>query len=175
MRVALCVWLFLISVLAATLTRAAPPGRYLSQADFLQQAFAGVSFQGRLLVPDAGLRQRITALLGHPLRARRLHYWQADGRTAWVIDEIGRDEPITLGIVVGAQGIEQLKVLAYRETRGGEVTRSAFLRQFNGASLNHDQALTTPIDGITGATLSVHAVTRAARLALLLTATVTGP
>ncbi|EKF73557.1 FMN-binding domain-containing protein [Alcanivorax hongdengensis A-11-3] len=142
--------------------------RYLSTRAFLQQAFDGDSYEGNLLIPDAGLRQAMDTVLGHAYRARRIHYWRHGTRTAWVLDEIGRQDPITIGVVVGPSGIQAVDILVYREERGGEVHRPAFRQQFTGATLNNDNRLSVTVDGITGATLSVHAVERTASLALLL-------
>ena len=61
-----------------------------------------------------------------------------------------------------------VRVLIYRESRGWEVKYPAFTDQFRGARLTSDGKLDQSIDGISGATLSVHALTRLARLALLL-------
>jgi hypothetical protein len=48
------------------------------------------------------------------------------------------------------------------------VNRSAFTRQYDNASLGEDHSLDRNIDGITGATLSVWALNRQVKLALLL-------
>jgi hypothetical protein len=60
-----------------------------------------------------------------------------------------------------------LRVLIYRESRGWEVRHAFFTRQFDQAQLENGK-LDRSIDGITGATLSVEALQRAARLALWL-------
>ena len=58
--------------------------------------------------------------------------------------------------------------MTYRENRGGEVATPSFTDQFNGAALRVDNTLNTNIDGISGATMSVHALTRLANMALFL-------
>jgi len=68
--------------------------------------------------------------------------------------------------VVSDGKIVQVRVLTYRESRGGEVRYPAFLKQYQGAELQIDQHLNRNIDGISGATLSVNAMNRMARLAL---------
>lgn len=85
-----------------------------------------------------------------------------------MLEEIGHTHPITAGFVVEGGRVMIAKVLAYRETRGGEVQRARFLAQFVGRGLDGARALDGPIDGITGATLSVEALSRMARLALYL-------
>jgi len=83
-----------------------------------------------------------------------------------VLEEIGKEEPITAGFVVEGGRIKQARVLVYRESRGGEIRYPVFLKQYDGAALTADHYLDRSIDGISGATLSVRAMERMARLAL---------
>jgi len=101
-----------------------------------------------------------------------VRYWSRDERTAWILEEIGKTEPITTGIVVDKGAIARISVLIYRESRGWEVRYPFFTDQFKGATLNSTHELDRNIDGISGATLSVRALTRLARVALLLDAKV---
>lgn len=135
---------------------------------FLQQAFAGAEPQSAMLWLTPPVKQRAAAILGHEYPGLRVKYWQAGARTAWVLDEVGKEQPITVGVVVEQGRILQLQVLAFRESRGGEVRQGFFTRQFRSAALGPGDRLDRPIDGITGATLSVSAVSRVARLALAL-------
>ena len=59
-------------------------------------------------------------------------------------------------------------MLVFRESRGSEVHRSAFTRQYENAVLESDDSLDRYIDSITGATMSVNALNRQVKLALLL-------
>ncbi len=61
-----------------------------------------------------------------------------------------------------------MQVLIYRESHGSEVQYPFFSDQFNQLELNEDNQLNKSIDGISGATLSVNALTCLARLALYL-------
>lgn len=112
-------------------------------------------------------------ILGHDYRHLRQRYWTRAGRTVWILDEIGKEKPITVAIVVTSDGIEELQVLVYREDRGGEVQFAFFTEQFTGATLESDMGLSQRIDGISGATLSVRALTNLSRLALYLHGQVT--
>ncbi len=114
------------------------------------------------------LRPAVRSLLEHDYPAARLRYWRAGQRTAWVLDEIGKEMPITVGIAVNNGAVERVRVLVYRESRGWEVKSPAFTAQFSGARLAPGHKLDRHIDGISGATLSVRALNRLARLALLL-------
>lgn len=84
----------------------------------------------------------------------------------WIINEIGKTKPITVAIIIKNKKITRLKVLAFRESRGWEVKHSFFTDQFKQNSLNPNLSLSKPIDGISGATLSVRALTKTAQLAL---------
>ncbi|MEE9332237.1 MAG: FMN-binding protein [Methylophilaceae bacterium] len=105
-------------------------------------------------------------ILGHAPYQLRQRYWQQGNKTAWILEEIGKVEFITAGFVVEDGKIAQVRVLTYRESRGGEVRYSAFLKQYFGAVLKENNFLSQHIDGISGATLSVRSMTRMARLAL---------
>ena len=139
---------------------------YASQDDFLRQSFAEVP-QPSVLWLDPATQEKLVAVLGHRYAQARLHYWRAQGKTAWILDEIGKEYPITAGFVIVGKHIDRAQVLVYRESRGEEVHLPAFLRQFVGAYLDGDR-LSNEVDGITGATLSVNAMQRMARTALLL-------
>jgi hypothetical protein len=64
--------------------------------------------------------------------------------------------------------ILDVKVLIFRESRGWEVRYPFFTDQFKDATLTAERNLDRKIDGISGATLSVNALTKLARLALFL-------
>ena len=155
---------FLISLLAVTAIHAR--GVYQEPDVFLEEVFQGKVPEVRKLWIQGELRPEIRNILGHDLGALRVSYWQRDKRTAWILEEIGKTLPITVGIVVNDNNIEQVKILIFRETRGWEVRYPFFTDQFNGRTLADDGELDEEIDGISGATLSVSAVKRLAALAL---------
>jgi hypothetical protein len=131
--------------------------------------------QTKMLWLNPVLKQRSAAILGHAYQGLRVRYWQEGARTAWILDEIGKEQPITTGIIVENNKIVAMQVLAYRESRGGEVQQDFFTKQFKEASLTENDKLNKKIDGITGATLSVWALQKMARLALLFDAHKTAP
>ena len=118
------------------------------------------------LAPE--LKTKIKNILGHPYAGARIRYWKDGTRIAWILNEIGKVEPITIGIITSGSQIEKVDILVYRESRGHEVGNDFFLEQFNQARLAKGQKLDRNIDNITGATLSVGSVTRTSRLALFL-------
>ena len=140
---------------------------YQSQDDFLANTFNAVPDAQRLTL-SGDLSKQVKKLLNHRYKKIRVPYWQDGCRTAWVLEEIGKERPITTGFVVNSQGLEKVKVLIFRESRGWEVKHDFFAQQFIGAKLNGKNKLDTNIDNISGATLSVNAVTNISRMALLL-------
>lgn len=141
---------------------------YQKPSDFIRAACGGVLPPTRAIDLTAAHQARIQRLLGHSYRPSRVRYWVSGKRMVVVLEEIGKTQPITTGFVVSAGRIEQVKVLIYRESHGFEVSRSSFTKQFKGASLGANGALSRRINNIAGATLSVRALTELARVALYL-------
>ena len=152
----------------AAVAGADAPGRYLDSAAFLETAFGGDPPEARVLWISGELRDDLRALLGHPYEGLRIRYWQNGHRTAWILDEIGKELPITIGVSVEAGRIDLVRILEFREIRGWEVRYPFFTEQFNDATLTDGRDLSVRIDGITGATLSVGAVKGIAKVALYL-------
>ena len=101
-----------------------------------------------------------------------VHYWRANGISAWVIEDLGKQgyQLTTAGFIVKGGAIQSAKVLVYRESRGEQVAEPSFLQKFLGARLAGGQ-LDRNIDNISGATLSVQMMQRMARTVLALDAT----
>ena len=147
----------------------AQSGTFLTEEEFLQQAFGETSFQQSALWLNADLKKTTKSILGHDYNRLRVRYNFAARRSAWILEEIGKDRPITMGVVVEGNKIVDLSVLVFRESRGGEIRHNFFTQQFQGLSLATDRkvpALDGQVDGITGATLSVRAAKKVATLAL---------
>jgi hypothetical protein len=139
---------------------------YEQPSAFLKRAFGSMP-ETRVLSLDAGQQKQLAAILGHRYREKKIRYWSAGGKTAWILDEIGKTEPITTGFIVRGGKLAEIKVLIYRESHGWEVSRPFFTHQFVGATLD-GKSLSTSIDGIVGATLSVRALTKLSAAALYL-------
>ena len=147
-------------------------GVYQEPADFINEAFSGQPPKAKVLWLDKTLKKQLSDILGHPYRGMRIRYWPQDKKTAWILEEIGKEKPITTGIIINNGKIEQIKVLVFRESRGWEVRHDFFTGQFKQAGLKPDNSLDRHIDNISGATLSVRALKKLATIALLLDATV---
>lgn len=160
--------LVLLSVLLFVVTTTVSArGVYQTSEAFLNEVFTQQVPQSDVVWLKGEVRDQIKQILGHAYSGLRIRYWQQDKRSAWILEEIGKEEPITFGIVINDARVEQVKVLAYRESRGWEVRHPAFTQQFSDAKLENNE-LDRNIDGITGATLSVRAMTAVVTLALYL-------
>ncbi len=160
-------------LVVANATRAAEV--YQTSAAFVGEAFPNERPMAKAVWVTGDLEKRVTRVLGHTYRDLRVRYWIKGDRSAWILEEVGKVEPITLGIVVEGGRIEAVKVLAYRESRGWEIRSPFFTDQYRGARVDADTRLDRKIDGISGATLSVRAATKVARLALVLDQAVNHP
>ena len=140
---------------------------YQSPEDFLATTF-GTTPEPERVTLSGDLGKDVRQILGHRYKKIRVPYWQNGCRTAWILEEIGKEHYITTGFVVNSQGLEKVKVLIFRESRGWEVKHDYFGKQFINAKLTKKNKLDTRIDNITGATMSVDAVTNISRMALLL-------
>jgi hypothetical protein len=163
--------LILSSFLAATVALAGnggQAGRYLEVEDYLDGVFPGGVPETQTLWVSGDLRARVEKILGHRFGALRTRYWFDGEASAWILEEIGKELPITIGVTIRDDAIVNVRVLEFRESRGWEVRYPFFTDQFKQARLADEAELDREIDGITGATLSVGAVKRTARVALVL-------
>jgi len=140
---------------------------YMTQQKFLQQSFAEVP-PVKTIWLKGELKTAVGKTLGHNYPALRIRYWHKNQRSAWILDEIGRDKPITMGFVIENKQLVSVRVLVFRESRGDEIRLPSFTRQFDGAKLDDADQLDRHIDGISGATLSVNAARKLAAVALQL-------
>lgn len=143
-------------------------GVYQTPEVFLNEAFANAPPTAKMLWLTGDIGKTATQILQHKPASLRTRYWVKGKRGAWILEEIGKEKPITVGIMINEDRIQNIRVLVFRESRGHEVRHNFFTDQFKQASLQVDLQLDRHIDGITGATLSVRALRRLARLALYL-------
>ena len=157
-------WVCLALLLLSSVTHAE---QYMTQEAFLSEVFGeSVPKSDTLWLNDA-LKHTAKAVLSHDYAGLRVRYWREGNRTAWVLKEIGKERPITIGVVIKGDAIERVAILEFLESRGWEVKYPYFTEQFDGVALQESYQLNRSVDGITGATLSVRAVTKVARLCLV--------
>ncbi|MEE9253708.1 MAG: FMN-binding protein [Pseudomonadales bacterium] len=158
------------ALLTLVLLMAAEAGAVVYQPpeQFVAEAFGGDPPSAQALWLDGDLKAALTGIFGHAPVMLRIRYWQRDERSVWILEEIGKEKPITTGVVVDEGAIADVRVLAFRESRGWEIRYPFFTDQFQARRLTQDSELDGAIDGITGATLSVRAMKKMARAALRL-------
>ncbi len=144
------------------------PGTYKTRQVFLKENFSGHPPAIKAIWLRGDLKKQVNAILGHPYGKLRVKYWLSGQHSAWVLDEVGKEKPITAGIIIDKGKISKVEILVFRESRGWEIKYPFFLKQFFNARLRKNNQLDKNIDGITGATLSVRAVNKLSRIALLL-------
>jgi transcriptional regulator of nitric oxide reductase len=124
--------------------------------------------------PPAKLAASIARLFGRGARVDSLH---VDSNTvlrvsrgdsllgfAQVGNVIGKDEPITFLVAIGPDDrLKDVDILVYREPRGGEVAYEPWRKQFRGKTAADSVRVGKSIRSISGATISVHAVTAGVR------------
>ena len=153
-------WLFSFECLAAK-------GVYQTPKAFIS-ASLGENSAVKMLWLTKEDKAVIAEILSHKFNRMRIRYWQQGNDSVWILDEVGKEKPITVGVHIKENQIMSLKVLTFRESRGDEVKHDFFTRQFDGARLVEENNLNQHIDGITGATMSVRALTKVAKLSLWL-------
>ena len=164
---------FVTVLLCLTLLSSAVPVMagdvYMEPSAFIAESFGGTAPAPKTLAIAGDLKKRMSKIMGSYYTLPQATYWQQNGKTAWILEDIGKYKPITTGFVIGPDGkLERVKVLIYRESHGWEVRHDFFTNQFKGAGLKYGKKLNKRIDGISGATLSVNALKRLSALALLL-------
>ncbi len=143
-------------------------GVYQEPDEFINEVFDNKPPKTEVLWLNKEVKKQIVEILDHKYKGLRVRYWSQEKRSAWILNEIGKEKLITTGIVINKGKIEQVKVLVFRESRGWEVRHDFFTDQFKQITLKEDHQLDKTIDNISGATLSVRAVRKLAQIALLL-------
>ena len=157
---------FLFVLLSISYSHTFAEDIYQKPADFIKESFSSSPPKSSVLWITKALKPAIYEIMGHDLGALRVRYWTKNGKTVWILNEIGKEHPITVGLVVKQNKIQHLKVLIFRESRGGEIRYPFFTEQFKQIGITSENKLEKNIDGISGATLSVIALKKLARLAL---------
>jgi Na+-translocating ferredoxin:NAD+ oxidoreductase RnfG subunit len=124
--------------------------------------------------PRAKLAASIARVFGQGARVDSLH---VDSNTvlrvsrrdsllgfAEVGNVIGKSEPITFLVAIAPDDrLKDVDILVYREPRGGEVAYEAWRKQFRGKTAADSVRVGKGIRSISGATISVNAVTAGVR------------
>lgn len=86
---------------------------------------------------------------------------------AIVTEEYGKYRPITMMVATTRDlAVRGVRILVYRENRGGEVKRKRFLHQYQGKQIDDPIQINRDIINISGATISVRGVNAGVRKVL---------
>ena len=161
--------IFSILLILSGLCPQSQAATYMSTKDFVSLSFKDeTNLKPQTLWLTEDIQKQIREILNHPYPKLRLKYWQKDQQSVWILEKIGKERPITFGISIIDNKVDDIRVLAFRESRGYEIRYQAFTDQFDQIGLTPEGKLDQDIDGITGATMSVNAMKKITRLALML-------
>ncbi len=124
---------------------------------------------------DQDLRVELEAELGRPIFEFQFVVHRAlnvEGELlgySLVTEERGKYRPVTMMVSIDPLGaVRRVSILVYRESRGGEVSRDRFLRQYRGRQSADPVRINRDIVNISGATISVIAVNHGVKKTLAL-------
>jgi hypothetical protein len=172
---------FLVALLPALAARADQV--FLSEGEAPRALFgSGVAAERKVLELSDGELADLGRLVGRKIEVRKYPYLEVSsaeprppgqpGRLqgyVFVLDVIGQSLPITFAVGVKADGIVQdIQVMVYRESHGGEVRERRFRAQFSGKTLQQPLVVGKDVDAISGATISSHSAAYAVRKGLAL-------
>ena len=138
---------------------------------------AGSSPVAAQSAPPAKLAQSLERIYGAGARVDTIHVDSAqvyrisrEGALlgfAQVRNVKGKDQPITYLVATdSADALRDIDILVYREPRGGEVAYEPWRKQFRGKTAAAPLQVGKDIRNVSGATISVNAVTRGVRRAV---------
>ncbi|MEE8143690.1 MAG: FAD:protein FMN transferase [Planctomycetota bacterium] len=147
---------------------------YLTRDAALQEIFgSGASVESYRLRLSEAEQDRIQKRLRRRLFENAFTVYRSLDRQrrvagyAVITEEIGKYQPITFIVAITSDGkVQDVAVMAYRESHGGEVRRRRFLRQFVGKSLSDPLRVNRDIINISGATLSARSLARGVKKVL---------
>lgn len=172
-----CIWILLLA--AGAFSDVEPEAnkrdeQYYTETAARDRVFGpGHTWYDSVLVVDSAMAARLFKETGHRESDTlvRLNYAQErTGELAGVYrvaSELGKYRPFEFLVALGPDlKVKDIVVMNYRESRGGEVRRERFLRQYRGKSAASPVRLNRDVLGISGATLSAWAVNRGVKKTL---------
>jgi hypothetical protein len=139
---------------------------YLAPGDALEEIFedvASVDTVLAVLTPEE--MQGLHEMLGGAVPRDSIFVFKPKDESGSLLgyavigEEVGKYRPITFMVGTNPElKVRNVEVLVYRESRGGEVRRGRFLRQYRGKSAENAIRTNRDILNIAGATMSVNAL-----------------
>ena len=148
---------------------------YTTPGEALREIFEGVARVDTVTARlSAGELERLHERLGFAVASDTVAVYEPRDSTGTLIgyavigDEVGKYRPITFMVGVRPDlAVRGVEVLVYRESRGGEIRRERFLRQYRGKDPADPIRTNRDVLNVAGATLSVNAMNRGVKRALI--------
>jgi thiamine biosynthesis lipoprotein len=160
----------------------APSEVFLTEEQALHLAFPDADRVERVLVAlTAAEREAIGAKIAPreaPRTFRRFVGRKGDEILGYAVidDALGKSEPITYMVAVDPSlHVRRVEILAYRESRGGEVRQDGWRSQFQGKDSASPLRVGSDIRNVAGATISCRSVTDGVRYQLACLAVLARP
>ena len=147
--------------------------KYLSQEEAEKLCFpAADRFEQQVLRFEKECARKIEKAAGSSLLAKGIRVsqaWQGEQLVGWVFFDrvIGKHELIDYAVAISPEGkVNQIEILEYRESYGGEIRGKRWRDQFAGKTSSDRVELNSDIYNISGATLSCRHVTQGVKRVL---------
>ncbi len=124
-------------------------------------------------IPES-LKEEIQKRVKQKFFRDNLHCWkitQNDTTTLFAVldNTIGKSMPITFMVIFNEEGsILHTEILKYRESYGGEIQNDSWTEQYMGKNADSKLRVGSEIQGISGATISVHSVNKGIQKLILI-------
>ena len=89
-----------------------------AHAEWLASVLGTAQAPSKILWLDKALKQELNDLLAYQPNGLRIRYWAVAGKTAWVLEEIGKELPITIGFQVCTLFIFSFDFFHHSDRRG---------------------------------------------------------
>ncbi len=145
---------------------------YATEEEVLEMAFPGAEFAKKTVKISDEDKARVESLTGGKYFKKRVtfHIATIKGELAGYaikVNEKGKKKNITFMVIIdGAGTVKSVDLLVFRESQGYEIENPRWRKQFEGKTLKDPLKPKRDIDNISGATLSVRAVTKGVKGAL---------
>ena len=81
-------------------------GVYQTTPEFITDVFSPEESQQEYLWLTPELKASAGDIMKHSVRGLRVRYWRLGVKTAWVMEEIGKELPITIGVVINQGSVD---------------------------------------------------------------------
>ena len=81
-------------------------GTYQTPDEFLKESFADTPPEPAVVWLSGQRKTVVEQILGHRYPTLRIRYWRDGARSAWIREEVGKEQPITVGVVVNRARID---------------------------------------------------------------------